>query len=199
MPGCTAPAAKAWPRLFDGHQTIVVGGCEASVLSRAGLALHLAIHAAQHGTDDVKAIGDLERGVERWSRGDWEAAVSLADGVGATDALSAGLRLTADGRALADQLGLPASTVLSWEIEHRALRPRGTFHVAAMSRAGVGQRAAIVRRALFPKPEWIAREYGASGSRIRLALGYARHMLRTPRWALRAWAYRRRMRRETGS
>src|SRR4051794_36443276 len=64
LPGCAATPDAAWPILFEGHGTIDIAGVEAPVLSRPGMALHLATHAAQHGPDDLKAMQDLERGLE---------------------------------------------------------------------------------------------------------------------------------------
>jgi hypothetical protein len=199
LPGCAAAPERAWPRLYGGRQVITVAGMETPVLGQAGLALHLAIHAAQHGTDDLKAMGDLERGIERWPLADWQAAAELAAQVGATGTLAAGLRLTAAGKALAAALSLPDARELAWEIENRGERPRGTFHLHALRDARTpAEAAAVIRKALFPKPDWIRREYRwAAGGRLGLAAGYARHMLRAPAWAARAWGYRRRMRRES--
>jgi hypothetical protein len=197
LAGCGAPPEKAWPCLFEGRQTVLVAGCAAPVLSRAGLALHLATHAAQHGPRDVKAIGDLERGVDRWPLDDWQAAARLAVAVEGVESLAAGLRLCPQGVALAETLGLPPSAELSWTIVNRGSRPRGTFHLEAFRRAG-GPRDAIrvVRRSLLPSRVWIRREYSwAGGSGPRLAAGYARHLLRAPAWAASAWRYRRRARR----
>jgi hypothetical protein len=197
LAGCGAAPERAWPRLFEDHQMVLVAGCEAPVLSRAGLALHLATHAAQHGPGDVKAIGDLERGVERWPLDDWQAAARLAVAVEGVEALAAGLRLCPQGVALAEVLELRPNAELSWTIVNRRSRPRGTFHLEALRRAS-GPRDAIrvVRRSLLPRRAWIRREYPwAAGGMPRLVAGYARHMLRTPAWAARAWRYRRRARR----
>jgi hypothetical protein len=200
LPGCEQPAEIVWPLLWEGHQTIRLADEDVPVLSRRGLALHLALHAAQHGPRDLKALGDLERGLVRWARTDWEAAAGLADAVGATPAFVAGIRLLPDGEALADGLGLASRGERSWEIANRASRPRGTFHLAALADArGPAAVASVLRRALFPKRAWIERQYPwAARGRFSLAGAYARHLLRTPSWAARAWGYRRRMRRESG-
>jgi hypothetical protein len=193
LAGCSAPPELAWPRLFATRQTIAVAGHQAPVLGRAGLALHLATHAAQHGAEDVKALADLERGLERWPRADWEAAGRLAAEVEATEAFAAGLRLSAAGAEMARALDLPATPELSWTIDNRRIRPRGTFHLEALGRAA-GPRAAVrvLARSQVPNPVWIRREFPwARGGRLRLLAGYARHIVRTPRWAGAAWRYRR--------
>lgn len=201
LPGCALPPEEAWPLLFDGHQTTQVAGFMAPVLSRAGLALHLALHAAQHGPDDLKALGDLERGLERWPREDWEAAASLAAALHGAEMLAAGLELLPKGRELARVVPLPASGEPSWAIPNHAERPRGAFHLAALDRArGPKGIAEVLLRALLPRPAWIVREYPwAARGRAMLIAGYASHLLRTPVWAARAWRYRRQMRRAAQS
>ena len=162
-----------------------------------GLALHLATHAAQHGPDDLKAIGDLTRGLERWPLTAWRAAASLATELEATRNFAAGLRLVPNGADVADELGLPPTDELDWAIRHRDLRPRGTFHFQALARArGARARADVLRRSLLPSREWIAWEYPwAHRSRARLVAAYGAHLLRAPLWAARAWRYRSRERR----
>lgn len=194
LAGCEASPEEAWPHLLAGHQTVEVGGFAAPVLDRPGLALHLATHAAQHGPGDAKAIGDLVRGIERWPNEVWEAAGRLAAAVDGTEAFAAGLRLCPQGAELARALNLPPSAELSWAIENRRSRPRGTFHLEALRRAsGPREAIAVVRRSLLPSPVWIVRAYPwASGGRARLLAGYAAHLLRAPAWAARAWRYRRR-------
>ncbi len=61
-----------------------------------------------HGpTEGVKHRIDVERAIDRIDAPTWAAAADLARQVGAESAFGAGLRLVADGTALADQLGLP--------------------------------------------------------------------------------------------
>ncbi len=197
LPGCEAPADAAWEVLAPRRSSIELNGRETAVLDREGLALHLAIHAAQHGPDDLKAIGDLTRGLERWPLEVWRSAGSLAAELVATPAFAAGLRLVPIGAERADELGLPPTDELDWAIRHRDLRPRGTFHLEALTRArGARARADVLRRSLLPTRQWIAWQYPwAAGSRVRLVAAYGAHLLRTPVWAGRAWRYRNRERR----
>lgn len=196
LPGCEAPPDIVWEALAACRDRIELNERTASVLGREGLALHLATHAAQHGPDGLKPLADLVRGVERWPDDVWAAAARLAERVGGTSAFAAGLRLTRAGTELARQLELPPTDRLTWEILHRDARPRGTFHLDAWAQArGVRERANVLRRSLLPTREWISWEYpGVAESRARLLAAYARHLLRTPRWAVRAWRFRRRAR-----
>jgi hypothetical protein len=197
LAGCEAPAGTAWEALAARSDSIDLNGRRVAVLDRAGLALHLATHAAQHGPDDLKAIGDLARGLERWPLDVWRSAASLAAELEATPAFAAGLRLAPLGPDVADELGLPATDELDWAIRHRDTRPRGTFHLRALSQAqGARARADVLRRSLFPNRAWIAWEYPwVQGNRVRLAAAYGAHLLRTPVWAARAWRHRREERR----
>src|SRR5215210_3374166 len=75
---CDAPGDVLWDALARDHGSIELHGVTVSVPSDDGLALHLAIHAAQRGLDDAKAIADLRRGIERWPLDVWRSAARLA-------------------------------------------------------------------------------------------------------------------------
>jgi hypothetical protein len=197
LAGCDAPAQLAWDALEAWRTWIELEGARVPVLDRAGLALHIATHAAQHGPLALKAMADLERAIARWPTDVWRSAASLADELRAIAAFAAGLRLSPAGAALARELDLPSTEQLSWEILHRQQRPRGTFHLRAWAEArGLRERTELLRRALLPTRQWLAWEYpGAGRSRPRLWAAYARHLLRSPWWALSAWWFDRRARR----
>ena len=197
LPGCRCAPRDAWRLLYGGRGTLEIADGLAPVLGPDALALHVATHAAQGGLDDVKAIGDLARAVERWPPERWRAAASLAQALDATAAFAAGLRLLPQGADLAGELGLPGTAELEWEIRHQALRPRGTFHVRGLRAADSwATRARVVRRSLLPRPAWIlAQMPWARGGRFALVAAYALHMARAPSWALRAYLFDRRARR----
>lgn len=197
LAGCGMAPGEAWELLYRGRETIEIGGRATSVLGGDALALHVATHAAQSGPDDAKAIGDLARALARWPIERWRAAARLAGALAATEAFGAGLRLLPEGVAMADEFGLPASDHLSWIIRHRAARPRGTFHVRGLIEApGWGARAEILRRSLLPKRAWITDQMPwARRSGPALVAAYARHLVRAPVWAIRAWRFDRRARR----
>lgn len=197
LDGCEAPDDVIWEALVARRGSVDLRGTEAPVLGDAALALHVALHAAQHGPDDAKAIGDLARGIERWPREVWGGAAQLAERVQGTAALAAGLRLLPAGTTIAGELGLSPAPELEWKIHHRDARPRGTFHFRAMAEAGgLSERVNVLRRSLFPTPRWIRREYpwAARGGAL-LLLAYARHILRAPLWAARAGRFLIRARR----
>lgn len=195
--GCGATAEHLWQTLSSRRTWIELGGQRLATLDRTGLALHLALHAAQHGPADAQAVGDLVHGLERWPPETWRGAARLADELQAREAFAAGLRLVAAGPALAAELGLPDGDRVLWEIAHRDERPRGTFHLDALTDARTfRERADVLRRSLFPTPAWIAWEYRwARDSRARMAAAYVVHLLRSPVWAVRAARYVSRARR----
>ena len=194
LEGCEASPGTVWRALSANPTLIDLGGRRVRAPNRPGLALHLALHAAQHGPEDRKAIGDLERGLERWPPETWRSAAGLAVELRAVNAFAAGLRLAPGGDEVARRLDLPAADAVMWEKADPSDRPRGAFHLRAFADAhGVSERLGILRRSLLPKRAWIEWNYPwATTSRYRLIAAYCLHMLRAPLWAARAWQFRRR-------
>jgi hypothetical protein len=193
LSGCKAAGEVVWNALAGGRGSIELRGRQVPVLGDDGLALHLALHAAQHGLGDKKPIEDLRRGIELWTLEVWRSAARLAETVRGVPAFAVGLRLVPRGAELASRLGLPPTPELEWEIMHREARPRGTFHLEAFANArGLRERASVLRRSVFPPREWIESQFPwAVRSRPLLLAAYARHIIRTPVWAARAARFRR--------
>lgn len=191
--GCLAPADLAWDTLRTGAEPVTVAGNVVLRPGRPALALHAALHLAQHGPGDAKAAADLSLAVARWELGLWQEAAQLAVTLGATDALAIGLRLLPEGERLADMLGVFPTERASWEMAHRDARPRGAHHLGALSEARTWRaRAGVLRRALLPRPAWIRAEMRwAHRSPGHLAAAYMLHVLRTPLWAARALRFAR--------
>ena len=194
LEGCTAPESDAWEALRVDRGSVDVGGTSVPTLGLRGMALGVALHVAQHGTEDIKAVGDLSRALERWPSEVWREAADLAREVGADESLAAGLRLLPAGAKLADELRLGSADRVLWDLSHRELRPRGAFHLEAVTSARSSrEKLGIVRRALLPSPAWIGWEMRwATRSHAHLALAYVLHILRTPVWGARAIRYARR-------
>jgi hypothetical protein len=194
LPGVNAPPDLAWQVLASRQVEIELGGRHASVLPREGLALHVATHAAQHGPDDPRPLADLRRALDHWPPAVWQDAAQLAGALEAVAAFAAGLRLVPEGARVASVLELPPTDDIEWEMRHRDVRPRGTFHFQALVEArGVRERARLLRRSLLPKREWIVWEDPrAARGGVALARARVRHMLRVPVWGVSALLYRRR-------
>jgi Uncharacterised nucleotidyltransferase len=197
LPGSEASPEAAWEAVTRERGWVELDGRRVPTLAVAGLALHLATHAAQHGPRYEQPMEDLAKGLDRWSPEVWRAAARLAAEIGATEAFGAGLRLVPEGAALAAELRLPSTDGLEWSIANRAARPRGTFHLEAFRQArSLSERASVLRRSLLPRREWIAWQYHwARGTRVRMVAARGLHLLRAPVWAARAWHFRRRARR----
>ena len=192
LSGCEAPADLAWNELAESRSSIELEGKQVPVPGDNGLALHLALHAAQHGPRKSKALGDLVRGIERWPVEVWRGAADLAEAVEALPTFSAGLRLVPAGARLASRLGLPATPELDWEIHHADSRPRGTFHLEALAEGqGTRERLSVLWRALVPTPQWMRTQFPWARTRLLLIVAYAWHMMRAPVWAARAARFRR--------
>ena len=87
LPGCSVAPAQAWTVLRERRRTMALRDSDVSVLRRDALALHVALHAAQSGPLDTKAMGDLARAIERWPLETWRAASELAAQLSATETL----------------------------------------------------------------------------------------------------------------
>ncbi len=155
---CTSGWRAAGPRTRSCGRPC--GDGEALSRSRAGdhrpgdegLALHLALHAAQDGPGDPKAIGDLARGIERWAPDTWREAAGLARRFRAFRRSPPGFGSCPPAPAR-KRLELPSTPSLDWEILHRQVRPRGAFHLQAIGGArGMRERAEVLRRSLCRLP-----------------------------------------------
>lgn len=194
LPGARAEPEVVWEALGTHRIWIDVSGHRAAALDRPGQAMHLALHAAQHGAGYAKHLEELSLALERWPDPIWATAASLAETVGGLQLFAAGLRLVQEGELAAATLGLPATGELDWALRNRQGRPRGTFHLQAMREAESAWDAlGILRRSLLPSRSWIVREHRwAAVSPLLLVTAYAAHVVRTPVWALRAFLYRKR-------
>jgi hypothetical protein len=195
LPGAQASPKAVWDRLAACRTEIELCGQAVPVLNEEGLAMHLAMHAAQHGSSSPRGLDELALGLERWPLEVWQTAAALAAEIGAVESYAAGLRLIPAGAELAEALALPATDQLDWEIRHAATRPRGTFHLQAfLEKRGPLERARVLRHALVPSRAWITAEYhwAHDAGAARLIAAYAIHLLSAPAWALRAWRFRRR-------
>lgn len=197
MAGSEAPAHVAWDALRARRVFIDIDGRRTPVLDPVGLAMHVATHAAQHGTLHPQGLKDLALGLERWPERVWREAAALAQEIHAAARFAAGLRSVPAGAALARELELPATDQLQWSVIHAADRPRGTFHLQALAEArGLFARAEVLRRSLLPPRKWIVWQHPwARRGGVRLVAAYGLHLMRAPAWSARAWRFRRRARR----
>jgi hypothetical protein len=196
LPGIGVGPETAWRVLAADADVVVVAGYPAPTLAKPGRALHIALHAAQHGIAWLRPITDLERALSIADDDLWLRAAVLASKLKAIESFAAGLRLVPAGAELAQRLALPPN--LSVDAQLRAASPPAVaLGFEQLARAdGMRARAEIVVRKFVPPPAFIRHwDPRARHSRTSLLLAY----LRRPLWilrqsppALRAWLRARR-------
>jgi hypothetical protein len=114
------------------------------VLETHARALHIVLHAAQHGAQERTSLEDLRRALARLPDETWAEAAALAVEVDATTAFAAGLRLLPEGARLAERLGL--STALTTLVAMRAATaPVVSEGLMSLADAGVPRQNATDR------------------------------------------------------
>jgi len=169
--------ARSWELLS--HQTTALplaSGAQVTVFDVPARAMHLALHAAQDGPQDFKALADLERGLAQVLVGTWRQAAALAEQLGATAAFAAGLGLCPAGRTLAAELGLPDLAGVELALRVRSTPHESLFFEQLSVTPGIATKLKLVGRKLWP-----TRAYLASGVTDALA----------SRWAVAAARVRR--------
>jgi protein arginine N-methyltransferase 1 len=175
--GVSRPPPVLWRELSERTASMRVGGADLKVLSRPALALHVALHAAQHGGEALpKPREDLSRALERASKDCWRQAAGLAKLIGATPALATGLRLDPCGAALARELGLPSDRPLEVAL-HASPRPALVLAIQYLATAeGLRPRLRFLARKLAPPPAELRSRYElARRGPLGLFLSYLWH------------------------
>jgi hypothetical protein len=153
--GIRATSSHVWAELAAGTQTLDVGGHEATVLGPPARALHLALHAAQHGIRSEQPLEDLRRGLARLPEAVWSAAAGVAARLDAEEAMAAGLRLLPEGREVADRLGLTTRIDTETVLRAASSPPLADgFERLSQARSGRERMSRVVRLVL-PDPAFL--------------------------------------------
>jgi hypothetical protein len=199
LSGVGASPAEAWTELSRATEPKRVGGREVPVLGPAARAMHVALHAAQHGVLETKMTADLERAVEKLPLALWRESADLAARLDATAAFATGLRMVPAGRALVSLLGLDRVRSAHAELRLSGVPlAQGFEHLA--STPGLRTRLSLVARELIPSPafmRWwspLARRGGPG-----LAAAYVWRVIFFARHAVPGYAAWRRARRDATS
>jgi hypothetical protein len=152
--GVGAPPAAIWAEVWPTTERKQVGGRELPVLAPPARAMHVALHAVQHGALDTKMTADLERAVDKVPLEVWKGAAELAERLDATAPFATGLRMVPAGRKLASELGLDRVRSVRAELSLSGVPlAQGFEHLA--NTAGIWTRIRLVARELVPSPAFM--------------------------------------------
>ena len=200
--GVGASNETAWNALSRDTETMEIGDVRVEVLGITARLMHVALHAAQHGSGTGKFLNDLSRALEQVPEETWRAALGVAEELDAVEAFAAGLRLVPEGLRLAEELGLPHDTSAQTVLMAQSPPPLAHGVARVASAPGVRAKARMLFRKVFPKPAFM-RVWSRLARRGRL--GLAASYVWRPIWilahavpALRAWLAARREARRRG-
>lgn len=185
LPGIEADADTTWAVLAERPHVVPVAAFEALVLAPAGRALHVVLHAAQHGVQRPAPLRDLELTLALAAAEPalWLEAATLARRLDAVEAFASGLALLPAGRELAAQLDLAPQRSVDATLRARGSPPTALGFEQLARAPGTGARLGIAWRKLFPPPEFVRRWHPlAARGRTGLLLAY----LYRPVWLVRA-------------
>jgi hypothetical protein len=191
LPGVSVRDEEAWRVLSAHTETMPVGGRTVRVLALPARALHVALHAAQHGAEWDEPMADLSRALASGDDYLWSDAAKLAAELGALDAFAAGLHLLPLGTAVAERLGL----LPTWSVDAQlraSSAPATALTVERLAAAGsFRERLEIGWRKLVPPAEFIRLwDHRATRSRAALVRAYARRplwLVRVAPGSVKAW------------
>ncbi len=177
-----ASPEAVWQALTEDTETLRIGGVDVEVLGPPGRALHVALHAAQHGTGGEWTVApdDLERALRVADRRVEQAAADLARRLDALGAFAVGLRLHPAGARLAADLGLRESAPAAVALRTADV-PLSLSLETLLGERSLIARARLIWRAAFPSPlvmrHWAALNMqgwprSASGGRTGICVAY---------------------------
>lgn len=152
--GLEAPPAQVWAVLSRTAVALPLAGKQLEALAPPARALHVVLHAAQHGAQTEKTQEDLRRALAQLPDELWHEALEIATELGALGTLAAGLRLQPAGAELAGRLGVAAVSSVATALRIGGVPLSEGFEEL---RAADGWRArrTLVVRELFPTADFL--------------------------------------------
>jgi hypothetical protein len=190
LKGASALPDRVWDALAAHTDTLRVGGIEVEALRVPALALHVALHAAEHGVWDFRRPHeDLARALQVADEGTWREASDVARRIDALPAFAAGLRFNPDGARIAERLKLPAKPPPAAALRSGSHLPVAGAVEALASERSLRARARFALRAFVPPlsymREWSATHMARWPAAVRRgALGLGVAYLWRPIWIL---------------
>jgi hypothetical protein len=182
---------ETWSVLSGETEEIELGRVRAQVLAPGARSLHVALHAAKHGSRAGKHLEDLRRALDLLPLDVWREAAALAVLLDAVPAFTTGLGLVPEGGELAGHLGLSADTSVEVALRAQTAPPLALGLEWFSTLPGPRAKARFVVGKLFP-PAAFMRRWSPLARRgpLGLAAAYAYR----PVWlllklgpALRTW------------
>ena len=191
LPGVRVSGEDAWRVLARDTDELSVGGIVVDALSRGGRALHLAIHAAQHGVGRDTPVADLRRALDELRLEVWRESAALASELGAEPMFTTGLGMTEAGKAVLATLGIAEQKTIEAALRVRTPPDLALGLHRLTTIRGLLPKAAFIVRKAVPPPAWMRAWLPLAGrGRLGLAAAYAWRpvwiVLSTPA-AARAW------------
>jgi hypothetical protein len=194
--GVGASPTIAWSELSAETERQRVGGIRVEVLRPSARAMHVALHAAQHGGRALKPIEDLRRALALLDDDVWQEAAVLAERVQALPAFAAGICQLPQGRAVAGRLALPEAIPAGIALRAGVPPPLAVGLDAVARAEGTAAKLRLLGRLAVPSPSLMrARKPLARRGPIGLACAYlwrAPYLLIRSGPALLAWRRARR-------
>jgi hypothetical protein len=174
LAGAAVDGARVWEVLSGQTERILVGGATVDALNGPGRALHVVLHAAQHGTEEPKPREDVRRAVERFSYERWRAAADLASELGAEAAFWAGLGVEPSAIELRSTLNLEKVARTETELRATTAPPTAVGLLRLARTPGLGAKTSLVWHEAFPSKAFL-RNWSPLARRgsLGLALAYA--------------------------
>jgi Uncharacterised nucleotidyltransferase len=190
--GVTADPTSCWEVLSARTTAMVVGGHKVHVLDEPARTMHLALHVAQNGPADAKAVADMERGLAQLPFSHWDQASHIARALKAEQAFSAGLRVTVTGRAMAAALHLEIPRDVSLLLRTRSAPAEALQIQQLIELRTLRGRLHLIGRKLWPTTAYmLGRVPGSRDGPQALLLARLRRMAGLParfRVAFHSWS-----------
>jgi hypothetical protein len=154
--GAHADPARIWETLGSETELFRLGDAAIVGLNRGARALHVTLHAAQHGAEEAKPREDLRRALDLYPEDTWAAAARLADELDAQAAFWNGLALEPAGRELQSRLALaPGMTRTETELRAATPPPTAVGLLRLAETPGLGAKTGLIWREAFPSAAFL--------------------------------------------
>ena len=154
--GVQVSSARLWQVLGRETEIHIIGSERVEVLNAPARALHVVLHAAQHGLQEPKPREDLRRALERVPEETWADARRLAGVLDARAAFWTGLSMEPAGRELSSRLELvkgPSRT--ETELRASTAPPTAVGLLRLAETPGLGAKLELTWREAFPSSAYL--------------------------------------------